>query len=454
MAARERGASVVLIDRGLEEAGDPASGRLARTSLLASAARAHAVRNAHSVGIDRAEPKPNFRIISELAAAQAAAVSPRVSPERLAALGITHIEGEPIFTARNALSIGDIRIQARHYVLATGARAVVPEIAGLDQIPYFTPDSILANIRKLTHLVVIGGDATALELAQAYRRLGSAVTLVPHGPLLAGFDRELVSILVGALRDEGVVILEDADVAAILPRSQGTGVALRHADGSEANLDVSHVLVALDRQPDLDAPWLTQLNLRRDSVRPARLRLNEYGQTTNARISAIGGAAGEDRPQAATRQADIILDRILLGRADRFDPTSVPSVVATEPAFAQVGQLEPSRHLRAGQTILRSGLAENDGARARGEASGMAKLIVGRQGEIRGGTAIGAAAGEVAAMVALAITSKTPAADLAGLALPPTSPAAVLADLGRQARALRPLGLWTKRRMVLRRLLP
>lgn len=454
IAARERGASVVLIDRGVEEAGDPAAGRLARASLMASAARAHAIRTANNVGIDRAEPKPNFRAISEQAAARVGAISPRLSPERLNALGITYLEGEPSFSARTALLLGEHQIEARHFVLATGARPRVPPIAGLDQVPYFTPDSILANIRKLTHLVVIGGDATALELAQAYRRLGSAVTLVPHGPLLAAFDPELVALLVRALRDEGVVILEGADVAAIQPRNQGTGVLLRHADGSEDTLDVSHVLVSQGRQPELDGEWLAKLKLRRDPDRPDTLLLNRHGQTSNGRVSAIAGAAGEERPHAASRQADILLDRLLLGQAVPFDSLAVPSLVATEPGLAQVGQLELSRHLRAGQSVLRASLAEIDGARALGDASGVAKLILGRQGEICGGAMLGAAASEIAAMLALAIVNRLPAAELARLALPQTSPAAVLVDLGRQAAALRPVSAGRKRLMALRRLLP
>src|SRR5690606_32924489 len=143
---------------------------------------------------------------------------------------------------------------------------------GLDQVAFFTADSIADNIRKLSHLVVIGGTPAAFELAQAYRRLGSMVTLVPQGGLLPGFDSELVAILFRNLREEGISILDDAEVTAIIPRSLGTGVTLRRSAG-EDSLDVSHILVAMGQAPMLDDTVLEQARLRRDRLRPDHLQL-------------------------------------------------------------------------------------------------------------------------------------------------------------------------------------
>ncbi|HUH76461.1 MAG TPA: FAD-dependent oxidoreductase, partial [Devosia sp.] len=202
--ARSRGLEVVLVDRGISEDGDRPLGALHRAAFAASAARIHAIRQAARLGIEVATPKPNYRTISEQAAARAAAMAPMESAVRLTALGISVKTGAARFVDKRTLGIGDERIRASHFVLATGASPVVPDLPGLDQVAFFTPDSILKNIRKLSHLVVIGGDATALELAQAFVRLGTAVTLVPHGPLLAAFDPEPVAILLRHLREEGV----------------------------------------------------------------------------------------------------------------------------------------------------------------------------------------------------------------------------------------------------------
>ena len=103
---------------------------------------------------------------------------------------------------------------------------MLPDIPGLGDIDVFTIDSILENQRKLTHLVVIGSDAAALEQAQLQRRMGAAVTLVPHGELLADFDPEAVSILLNALAGEGISVRLGARALAIKARSQGIGVEI------------------------------------------------------------------------------------------------------------------------------------------------------------------------------------------------------------------------------------
>lgn len=451
--ARQRGLDVLLVDRGDAEPGDPVQGALLRAAFAASAERAQLIRTATRVGLDNAEPKLNFRAISEHAAAIAAAAEPRQSTERLTALGIAVHKGEPAFSDRRTLKIGGAVIKARQFVLATGARPFIPSLPGLDAVPYFTPDTIYDNIRKLTHLVVIGGDATALELAQAYRRLGSSVTIIPHGPLLPGFDAELTAILVRALAEEGVQIIEGAEVLAIHPRSQGTGVSIRNADGAEQGLDVSHILLSTGRVPDLDPALLEKAKLRRDHERPDHLLLGPEGQTSSTRITAIGGAAGEYRPQAASRQADRLVGR-LAGGNRRINASRVPQHVATWPPLAQIGEQEKIKALRPGHLVLRASLVENDAARANGATGGTAKLIVGRNGEIVGCAVVGHGAADIIAMLAIAMDRGMTAPDLAHLSLPDPSPATVLNDLGMQYGAQMPPTAWARRRAALRKLLP
>lgn len=453
LAARQRGLDVALVDLPGTASVDPARGSLRRAALAASAARAHAIRTAASVGLDNAEPKPNFRVISEHAAAVAATAAPRDSVERLTALGITVLSGAASFTDARSLRCGETTIRARQFVLATGASPAIPALPGLDEVPYFTPDTIGDNIRKLSHLVVIGGTPVALELAQAYRRLGSSVTLVPQGGLLPGFEPELVAILLQALREEGVTIRDDAEVSAILPRSQGTGVTLQTPKGGDS-LDVSHILVAMGRTPVLDAALLDKLKLKRDRLRQDHLLTGPHGQTSNGLVCAIGGAAGEDQPHIVARQVDLLVERLLGQGNGRLDPALVPRLVATDPALAQVGRLAAGKPPRSGQTVLRANLAETDAARATGEARGAVRLAVGRNGAIAGAGAVGPGAGEVITMLALAMAGGVRLGDLGRLALPQPSPAAALLDLANQHVAQQPRPGWTRRLPGVGRLLP
>ena len=444
ISARARGMSVVLVNRG-PEPGDAEQGALAAAAFRASATTAETIRTAGKFGLDNAAPKPNFRAISEHAAALAATVAPRDAEERLLALGVTCLAGEALFADGKTLKLGDTVIKARHFIVAAGAPLLLPAIPGLDQVSFFTPDTILDNLRKLSHLVVIGGDATALELAQSYRRLGSTVTLVPQGEILPGFDRELVGQLLRRLAEEGVAVLEGASVSEIVPRSQGTGVKLKRADGSEDALDVSHILVSMGRQPELDAPWLAGAKLRRDKANPDRLELRPGGQTSQKAISVLGGIAGDTAPHLAEIEGERLLDR-LLGSAKGQAP--LPRLVTTDPPLAEIGLLENGKPLAAGQVVLRSSLAENEAARALMQARGTAKLVVDAHGKIIGGALLGPGAGDMIAILAMAMLTGLSAPELAHLPLPASSLGAVLPDLGRQFIAQRPVAKGPLRKLL------
>ena len=450
LQARQQGLGVVLVKHPQAEHADPARARLRRAAFLASAERAQAIRTAGQVGLDNAEPKPNFRAIGEHAASVAAAAAPRDADERLLALGVTVLAGKASFADRQTLRCGDATIRARQFALATGAHQVIPALPGLDQVPHFTPDTIADNIRKLSHLVVIGGTPDAFELAQAYRRLGSDVTIVPQGGLLPGFDPELVAILLRSLREEGVTIRDDAEVAAVVPRNLGTGVTLRVADGEES-LDVSHILVAMGQVPILDDALLGALNLRRDRLRPDHLLLGPDGQTSNGRVSAIGGAAGEHQPHIAARQASLLVERLRGSGSGRLEPQHLPRLVGTQPALAQVGP-DSTRPLRSGQQVLRANLAETEAARAMGQPQGTVRLVAAGHGAVIGAGAVGPGAGEIVALLALAMARGLPLGELARLALPQASPAAALLDLAGQHLAQQPRTGWTRRLPALGRL--
>lgn len=374
LKARQRGRDVMLIRLPTDAQNDPTGADLRRAAFMASAARAHALRDAARLGLQKIDPKPNFRAISEHAETLAETLVPRDSDDRLAALGIAVLAGETTFIDRQTLRVGEVQIRARQFVLAAGGAPLIPAIVGLDQVPYFTPRSIADNLRKLTHLVVIGGTPVALELAQAYARLGSQVTLVPQGGLLPGFDSELVALLMRDLREEGVTILEGTEVTAIQPRKQGTGIAL--GDGS--SLDASHILVAMGDRPDL--------GLLDTRLKPRVTVVETVGQF--------------------------------------FDHKPAPLFVQTSPPLAQFGDTT------TGAQIWRTNLSENEAVRSLGYAAGLVKLTTNKQGTIIGAALYGQGAGELVAMLHQA--GGRHLGDYAGLVLPQPSLASALTDLAEQ----------------------
>ena len=441
---RSLGAQVTLVDRGVPEVGDGPQQNLRLAALQASAARAHGMRHADALGLGRAEPKISMRLVQERAKALAEAQSVMTSHERLAALGIEMLRGATTFIDQNTLMVGDIQIRPRTIVLAPGGVAQLPPIPGLERIDFFTADSILENARKLTHLLVIGGTGTALGLAQAFARLGSEVTLVPHGPLLPAHDPEAAALLFEALGAEGVRIMAGANVREILPRAQGTGVVVDTSGGDEVALDVSHVLVATDVVPDL-ASLLPE---------KARLRAADglLGETSNRRIRLVGAAAGINEWPYALAQGRAVVEHALFGTSGaRLTPQ--PHLVMTDPPLAQNGRIAGrARRARAGGALLRASLAENEQARASGMAEGLAKVEISGDGKLLGAALVGPGAAEMAAVLALAQQRDIPLHALSGLCLPDPNLLASVVSLGEQAAALRPVSRWAKRWRAARRL--
>jgi pyruvate/2-oxoglutarate dehydrogenase complex dihydrolipoamide dehydrogenase (E3) component len=383
-------------------------------------------------------------------------LAPRDAESRVEGLGARVLRGEAHFIDRRTIAVEDIEVRARRFIVATGARSLVPSIPGLNEVPYFTSETVFDNTRKLTHLLVIGGGTTGLEIAQSHRRLGAEVTVVDPRLPLGGADPELAAIALERLAEEGVVIRAGADVAAVQARSQGIGVTVRTGEGEEV-LDVSHILVALARVPELDALEPHKGGLQRAADDPHRLRVSAGLRTTNRRVYAIGEAAGGPRyPHLSAWQAGIAVRSALVGASALADPARVPKIVFTDPEIAEIGLSEADARQLLGDkfAVLRAGFAGNDRARATRKTYGAAKVMVDGKGRILGAGIVGDRAGDLIGLFAYAIAERLPASSLLGFVAPQPSLASIAEELGKEYSRLKGVDPLTQRLLALRRLLP
>lgn len=175
-----------------------------------------------------------------------AVVAPHDSEERFAGLGVTVIRAAGRFADPRTLEAGGQRIRARRFVLATGARPVAPPIPGLAASGYLTNETLFDLTEAPGHLIVIGGGAIGIEMAQAHRRLGVKTTVIEQGRILAREEPEAAAVLRARLAAEGVEVVEDMRVAAV--RRDGAATVVVCADGSERR--GTHLLLAAGRAPD------------------------------------------------------------------------------------------------------------------------------------------------------------------------------------------------------------
>jgi pyruvate/2-oxoglutarate dehydrogenase complex dihydrolipoamide dehydrogenase (E3) component len=456
-AARAFGASVVLVERGKMGGDCLNAGCVPSKALIASARVAHTLRNAARFGIANDEPRANFRAVHDHVQGVIAAIAPHDSIERFTALGADVIAAEGRFLDRRTLKAGETLIRARRFVIATGSRPKVPDIPGLGDVPYFTNETIFEHTAKLTHLVVIGGGPVGMELAQAYRRLGSQVTVIETAKALGRSDPELAEIALRQLREEGVDIREGTRVTEIIARSQGIGVRIAGPGGEPQILDASHILVATGRQASLDGLDLEKARVRRDPINKARLLVKDNLKTSNRRIYAIGDAAGGLQfTHAAGYQGGLVVRNAVFGLPVRKDDAMVPKAVFTDPEIAEVGLTEPQAkaRFRTNYKVVRWSFAENDRARSLRQTQGVAKMITDRNGRIIGAGIVGPDAGELITLFSFAIANRLSARHLMAFVAPYPTLSEIAKRLGTEFYRDATANPWLQRLMALNRLLP
>lgn len=377
------------------------SGCIPLRALAASAARAHAIRTGAMVGINGAEPVVDMRAVNAYVSSAVGKVAPNFAPERFAGLGVRVIQAAGRFIDRRTLAAGEFLIKARRFVIATGTTLAMPEISGLQDTPYFTTDSILENISPVHSLIVIGGSAAGLEVAQAYSRLGANVIVLNRGKILADEDAELMQTVFDQLTEEGVGVHQNAHVDQVEGDLGRVRVKVS-VNGEQHVVEGSHLLIASERKPTIDNLGLDAARIRHDEN---GLLLNGGLRTSNRRVFAVGSVTGAPlHAHTAEHHAGVVISRALMAVPASVDPGLLARAVFTEPEFAYVGLTEDEAKKRSRKiNVLRWPYRENDRAQAEGIASGHVKVITTPSGRILGAGIAGARAGELIQPWALAI---------------------------------------------------
>jgi pyruvate/2-oxoglutarate dehydrogenase complex dihydrolipoamide dehydrogenase (E3) component len=402
VAAAAFGQRVVLIEKH-KMGGDGLNyGSVPSKALLAAARRANAMRTASPFGIRGVEPTIDHAAIRQHIRDVIARGAPNTSVERFAGLGVRVIAATARFVDKSTVAAGDFRISARRFVIATGSSPVVPPIPGLGDVPYFTNETIFDNASPLPHLIVIGAGATGLEMAQAYRRLGSRVTVLDGAHALGHEDPELAVVLLSRLHHEGIDIREGIRITHVRGEKGHIAIEIEGRDGRET-VEGSDLLLASGRKANVADLGLAAAGV---AVTGDGIKVNAGLRTRIRRIYAIGDAAGGPRySHVANDHAMIVLKRSLFRFRTKAGGGAVPRVVFTEPELAHVGLDETEARAKHGRiNVLRWPYHENDRAHIERETEGHIKVITSKKGRILGAGIVGAEAGEIIQMWSLAIS--------------------------------------------------
>ena len=404
------GAKVALVEKHKLGGDCLWAGCVPSKSLIKSARIAHQMRNADRWAIPAVTPKVELADVMERVAGVIRSIEPNDSPERFRGLGVDVILGSGRFTGPQTFEVDGRRLTAKNFVVATGSRAAVPPIPGIERTPYLTNETVFALRENVPHLLVIGSGPIGSELAQAFRRLGSEVTVVDIAPaILPREDRDLAQVVHRQMAGEGVRYHLGVQIVSVEGRPGDVRMMITQ-DGMPSTLIGTHLLVAAGRKVNVDGLGLEAAGVRIDKGRI----VHEDLVTDNPRIHVIGDAAGAHQfTHVAEHHAGIVLRRTLFRMKWAKPSTVVPWATYTDPELARVGvsETEAKQHGLA-HRVYRFPLDDIDRARTEGETEGFAKLVTAPNGKLLGVAIVAPHAGELIAECTLALNKGMKAADL------------------------------------------
>jgi pyruvate/2-oxoglutarate dehydrogenase complex dihydrolipoamide dehydrogenase (E3) component len=374
------GARVALIERHLL-GGDCLNVGCVPSKAVLRAARAwHDARRARAeFGGPAAEGDGDFGVAMERLRKLRAGIAPVDGAPRYASLGVDVFFGDARFTGADTVEVGGQTLRFRRAMIATGARAALPPIAGLAESQPYTNETIFSLTERPNRLVVIGAGPIGLELAQSFARFGSAVTVLnADARAMPRDDADAAAIVEASLQRDGVVFHHGVQITAVRRAGAVTTVQVTTAAGP-VTLDTDALLVAAGRAPNVDALGLEAAGV---TYTKRGVQVNDRFRTSNPRVFAIGDVASPFQfTHAADAQARLAVPNALFfgmggGKASSL---VIPWTTYTSPEVAHVGQTASELEKRgAAHDTITLPMHDNDRGILEGDTEGFFRVHVAR----------------------------------------------------------------------------
>jgi len=416
--AAQFGAKTILVEKAKKLGGDCLHfGCVPSKTLIRTASVWSLARRAKEFGLPEIElPPVNLATVMDRVRSVIDTIQEHDSPERFCRLGAEIRFGSPRFVDDHTVDLDGALLTARAWIVATGSGPSLPPVEGIESVPYWTNETVFSQKELPGHLVILGGGPIGVEMAQAFRRLGSKVTVVELSDQVLGpEDPDIALILRNRLEAEGVKVL--TGTKALKAGAVNSSVLLRVApakgEGEPWSIEGDVLLVAAGRKPNvegLDLPVAGVTYSPRGIPADARMRTNV------PHIFACGDVNGVfPFTHVAGYEAGIALSNAVLRLPRKADYTKVPWCTYTDPEVASIG-LNEKRAKAAGieYRTLEAPFREVDRALAEGETEGKIKVLISPSGALLGCQIAGHHAGELLHEWVAAINGGVKLSTLAG----------------------------------------
>ena len=415
--AADLGARVMLIEGGTLGGTCVNVGCVPSKTLLRAAEVRHRASHHPFAGVPTAAEPPAFAEVMAQKNALVAALRQEKYADVLAAYPtITLRQGRGVVNQDLSISVaGEVLTPAR-LVITTGASPWAPPIEGLAEAGYLTSTEALALATLPTSLVVIGGSAVGLEIAQLYGRLGTRVTVLEAMPaLVSAEDGQVGAELAGYLREEGLDIRTGVSIQRVSRDQAGYTLRVATADSGDETLAAEHLLVATGRRANTRGFGLEDAGL--EVGKRGELRVNQYLQTSRPEVYAAGDVIGDPMfVYVAAYGGHLAAENAIRGNTREYDLSALPRVTFTDPQVAAVGMTEEDARRSGGDVMVATlPLSYVPRALAARETRGFIKLVADRQtNRLVGAHILATDAGEMIQEATLAIRHGLTIDDLAG----------------------------------------
>ena len=399
------------------------------------------LRSAHAVGEIRAADELGLKIDGEVRADFAAVmqrmrrirsrISAHDAASKFADMGIDIFLGSGEFSGPETVEVGGVALRFSRACIATGARPVRPKIGGLDEAGYLTNETVFSLTELPARLAVLGAGPVGCELAQAFARFGSEVTLIQRADrILPREDADAAEILGESLLRDGITVLTNASPSKVSVSAAGKQLHVT-VDGKEQIVVVDEILVGAGRAPNVEGLNLEAAGVEYDSR--AGVLVDDHLRTSNRRIYAAGDICMAYKfTHAADAAARIVIQNALFWGKKRLSGLTVPWCTYTEPEIAHVGTSEQQAQADGLEIeTFTESLAEVDRAIADGQERGFVKIHVEKGSDkIVGATIVASHAGEMIGEISLAMTAGVGLGRIGGVIHPYPTQAEAIKHVG------------------------
>ena len=391
------GAKTLLIDKDGRLGGDCLHyGCVPSKTLIRTAHVYHLMKRARDFGLPEVKPGPvDFRNVSGRIKSVISKIQKHDSVERFCGLGAKVEFGEPEFIDEHSLRLKGRTYSAKNWVIATGSSPLIPAVQGLDATTYITNREIFYLDHLPASMIIFGGGPIGIEMAQAFCRLGTKVSVVQRsGQILHKEDRDMAVAAMEVLKREGVTFYLNTSIVRTKDASGEREVVVKAADLSTFDLKAESILVATGRRPNIEGLGLDRIGIEFDEK---GIKVDDRMRTSQKHIFAAGDVSGGYLfTHAAGYEGGIVVSNAIFHLPRKADYTFLPWCTYTDPELASIGMNEvAAKTAGLKYSVWTEEFKTNDRSLAEGEETGKIKMILNEKEEPVGVQIFGPHAGDL-----------------------------------------------------------